>query len=83
MIIIWISYAVSTGILILSLAQGAFAFAYTFTLLRWRRAKIDAELPKAAVVLSLRGSEPFLYKNMLAILEQDYPDFSLVSRIYW
>jgi len=77
MIIIWISYAVSTGILILSLAQGTFAIAYTFTLLRSRRAKIDAELPKAAVVLSLRGSDPFLYNNMLAILEQDYPDFKL------
>ncbi len=34
-------------------------------------------MPKAAVVLSLRGSDPFLLKSMSALLDQDYDNFTL------
>ena len=45
--------------------------------LRSRRASASApgKLPKAAVVLSLRGADPFLDRCLNGLLNQDYPDY--------
>ena len=63
----------------LTLSQGFFAVLYTRMLLAAARRKPTSRqaLPKAAVVLSLRGSDPFLLKSMSALLDQDYDDFTL------
>jgi len=37
----------------------------------------DESLPKAAVVLALRGSDPFLTETLKALLRQDYPHFEI------
>jgi cellulose synthase/poly-beta-1,6-N-acetylglucosamine synthase-like glycosyltransferase len=37
----------------------------------------DGELPKAAVVLSLRGADPFLDRCLKGLLSQDYPDYDV------
>ena len=63
----------------LTLSQGFFAVLYTRMLLAAaKRKRVSSQpLPKAAVVLSLRGSDPFLLKSMSALLDQDYDDFTL------
>lgn len=48
------------------------------TLFRWRRPLLeDADCPKAAVILCLRGSDPYLTDCVEAILQQDYPDYDV------
>ncbi len=39
--------------------------------------KLDQRLPKAAIILCLRGSDPFLADCLEGLLSQDYPDYSL------
>lgn len=38
---------------------------------------IDEKLPRAAVILCLRGADPFLPKCLKALLKQNYPDYEL------
>ncbi len=68
---------ISLSIIVLALSQGAFAFVYASLLFRSHRRKSTGYQPKAAVVLAVRGSDPFLVANMQALLDQDYPDFKL------
>lgn len=42
-----------------------------------RASKIDGPCPKTAVILCLRGSDPFLASCLEAILHQDYPCYDL------
>ena len=37
----------------------------------------DEELPKTAVILCLRGADPFLPNCIEALLNQDYPEYDL------
>jgi glycosyltransferase involved in cell wall biosynthesis len=37
----------------------------------------DPECPKTAVLLSLRGADPFLEECLYRLVEQDYPDFEI------
>ncbi len=37
----------------------------------------DSQLPKTAVILCLRGADPFLANCLKALLEQDYPQYDL------
>ncbi|MEM7555565.1 MAG: glycosyltransferase family 2 protein [Cyanobacteria bacterium P01_A01_bin.84] len=37
----------------------------------------DEELPKAAIILCLRGSDPFLEKCLRSLLQQNYPEYHL------
>ena len=39
--------------------------------------RTDERYPKVAVILSLRGADPFLGRCIEGLLEQDYPDYSL------
>jgi len=75
--ILLIASWIAAGILVLSIAQSFFALSYAGQLLRSSKIKSDSPLPTAAVILSLRGADPFFYANMLGLLDQDYPDFSL------
>ncbi|MCC6510192.1 MAG: glycosyltransferase family 2 protein, partial [Pirellulaceae bacterium] len=70
---------VTLVIVLMTVAQGVFAFAYARLLWMAAPAKRDdsGELPKAAVVLSLRGADPYLTTCIQAVLEQDYPEFTL------
>lgn len=58
------------------LGQFVFAVRFVFVLLRHRRELLsDVQCPRAAVVLCLRGSDPFLPHCLSAIAAQDYPQF--------
>lgn len=62
----------------LVVVQGVIVLLFTRTLLR-RPPQLpdDESCPKAAVVLCLRGTDPFLPATLEAVLELDYPDFEL------
>lgn len=57
--------------------QAAVAFAFVGVMRSRRQPKSVSSLPRAAVVLSVRGPDPCLEANMAALLDQDYPDFRL------
>mgnify|MGYP002625994979 CR=1 FL=1 len=59
----------------LALAQLGMSIAFTRIFNRSRPPVDDARLPKTAVLLSLRGADPFLSRCINGILDQDYPDF--------
>lgn len=45
---------------------------------RWKPRRLeDADCPKAAVILCLRGKDPFLDECIEALLGQDYPDYEV------
>ena len=70
-----ISFWVLLGLLI---AQVLLVLAFLRVLYRWKSyRRDDAPCPKAAVVLCLRGPDPFLADCIRAILQQDYPDYEL------
>ncbi len=70
----YIVFAVVAGIAVL---QAMFAVAFVRQLWMPRRRIPSATCPRAAVVLSVRGPDPYLEANMAALLDQDYPDFRL------
>jgi hypothetical protein len=62
----------------LAIVQGLLAVAFLRALANFRRAPPgDGACPKAAVVLCLRGRDPFLEKCLDLLLDQDYPDYQL------
>jgi cellulose synthase/poly-beta-1,6-N-acetylglucosamine synthase-like glycosyltransferase len=68
-----------TVILLLSVTstQLLISAAYWRQLSRTRQAIDSSHLPKAAIILSLRGSDPFLTQTLYALLKQDYPDYTI------
>lgn len=70
-IIVW-------GLAALVAGQAVLVFGFVRTLLRHRRPlPTDENCPPAAVVLCLRGSDPFLPECIDAILDQDYPQYEV------
>jgi len=59
-------------------AQGLMALGFVAALRRWkRRLPPDEDCPKTAVVLCLRGLDPFLDACIKAVLNQDYPRYDV------
>ncbi len=67
------------GVLVaLTVAQSVMVFGFVRALRRFRRdLPSDEACPKAAVVLCLRGTDPFLEDCLQAILDQDYPQYKV------
>ena len=62
----------------LAIAQGLLAVVFLRTLAGFRQPRPgESACPKAAVVLCLRGRDPFLEKCLELLLAQDYPDYQL------
>ena len=62
----------------LILGQAALLFAYARFLYRFRRpALADDECPRAAVILCVRGLDPFLPACLTGLFRQDYPDYDV------
>jgi cellulose synthase/poly-beta-1,6-N-acetylglucosamine synthase-like glycosyltransferase len=58
--------------------QAGMVARYVFVLRRWQRPLLADELcPKAAVVLCLRGGDPFLRECLQALLHLDYPRYEV------
>jgi cellulose synthase/poly-beta-1,6-N-acetylglucosamine synthase-like glycosyltransferase len=61
----------------IAVVQAGVALAFVRIMRKPRATNPEAALPRAAVVLSVRGPDPCLEANMAALLDQDYPDFRL------
>jgi hypothetical protein len=54
------------------------AVPFVWRLYHWRRPRPeDARCPKTAVILCLRGSDPFLAACLQGVLDQDYPSYDV------
>ena len=73
-----IADAVCVTLLILATIQGVMVLRLWWTLRRNGRPVENGQpLPRAAVVLAVRGPDPFLAKCLTGLLEQDYPDYEV------
>jgi hypothetical protein len=62
----------------LVLGQAVLLIGYVRFLYRFRRPQLaDSECPAAAVILCVRGLDPFLAAAVKGLLRQDYPDYEL------
>jgi len=74
------TWAVLMFCILLALAAGQAVLAWRFAATVKRaslRPAEDAPCPRTAVILCLRGPDPFLPACLEAILKQDYPDYDL------
>ncbi len=75
---ILLAYVVFGLAVLLSFSQCLAVAFFVRVLCRYRGAPgVDSPQPKAAVVLSLRGSDPDLDQALEGLLRQDYPDYSV------
>ena len=72
-----ISLLMFASISIMALVQGLCVVAFVRQLWLPRRRSSFSQDPNVAVVLSVRGPDPFLEANMAALIDQDYPAFTL------
>jgi cellulose synthase/poly-beta-1,6-N-acetylglucosamine synthase-like glycosyltransferase len=73
-----VAYIVCGLVALLVVGQCGVVTAFVWNLVRFQRTTLaDCDLPKAAVVLSLRGPDPFLEKTLRALMKVDYPDFTM------
>lgn len=71
----WLVY-IGIGLAVLQFTVG---IGFTLRLLAARiRPAADADCGRAAIVLCLRGADPFLERCLAGVLTQDYPDYELV-----
>jgi cellulose synthase/poly-beta-1,6-N-acetylglucosamine synthase-like glycosyltransferase len=64
----------------LTIANGMIAITVTFRLFAAsakQASSSDTYLPKATVILSLRGADPFLQDCLVALLNQNYPTYTV------
>lgn len=73
-----LSIAIALTLLALAVVQGLLAVALIRALVRacWNPADHGA-CPRAAVIVSLRGRDPYLQECLESLLRQDYPDYRL------
>ncbi|WP_345686450.1 glycosyltransferase family 2 protein [Novipirellula caenicola] len=57
--------------------QTGFTLAFAAIMFRKRTPANPAYTPKAAILLCLRGADPFLEQCIARLLDQDYPDYEL------
>lgn len=75
---ITLSYILFWTLVALVVGQGWLVAGFVLRLLRFRRALLDdADCPRAAVILCLRGGDPFLEHCVAGILALDYPDYEV------
>jgi cellulose synthase/poly-beta-1,6-N-acetylglucosamine synthase-like glycosyltransferase len=73
-----VAFAVCCVLLVFILLQTATTIRFTQLLVRYRPAACrDADLPRVAVVMGLRGADPFLAESLSRIFQQDYPDYEV------
>jgi len=62
----------------LAVGQGLMVCRFVWALLGWKRSRNpDQSCPKAAVILCVRGPDPFLSACIKALLNQDYPRYDV------
>src|SRR5277367_3502853 len=64
-------------LILAGLQLAAAALVYKFLHRAEAQVADDAECPRALVILSLRGADPFLSDVLAALFEQDYPNYQV------
>ena len=65
-------------LLFLALFQTLFAGIFVSLFFRKTKAVVaDEQLPRAAILLSLRGADPYLAQGLRCLMQQNYPDYEL------
>ena len=65
-------------LLVAAIVQVVFSVVFVQLFYRWKRPNVpDEQLPRAAILLSLRGADPYLVSGLRCLLSQDYPDYEL------
>lgn len=65
-------------LIITAIAQATYVLLFARGLARELRPLLeDSDCGKAAIIICLRGSDPFLEKCLVSLLEQDYPEFKV------
>ena len=72
-----IAASIALGLCLVLTCQCAFVAAFLWMMKRHRRPTADVALPKAGVVLALRGPDPFLDDCLRRLLAQDYHDYTV------
>jgi len=72
------AFMLFASVVMLFLGQACLVLGFVWALRKQRPPLLeDHQLPKAAVILCLRGSDPFLGDCLLGLLGQDYPNFEV------
>lgn len=72
-----IAIAFCWGVFVIVAIQAAFSLIFVVWMSRRARLPEQSFTPKAAVILCLRGADPFLKQCLRSLLDQDYPEFQL------
>lgn len=76
--IYWIIWTTGCCLVLWLAIQFCFVLAFAARLKRWQPLEaLDQDCPHVAVLLSLRGNDPFLADTIRGLLQQDYPSYSL------
>lgn len=73
-----VSFALMIILLAMATLHVVLGFIFARRLNQLSSQQFAEHLPKAAVVMALRGSDPFLRDTLRQLGEQDYPDFQIV-----
>jgi len=72
------SITIALILIVSAISQGFLAVYFIRAILHFRRgASHDRHSPRTAIVLCLRGRDPFLENCLESLLKQDYPDYQL------
>lgn len=74
---IWFVYTGVALILILAAGQALIVGAYLWRFLSFPIPDREAKQPKAAIILAVRGADPFLEETLRGLIHQDYPDYTI------
>ncbi|WDQ17781.1 glycosyltransferase [Rhodopirellula sp. P2] len=72
-----IAIAFCWGVFVIVAIQAAFSLVFVVLMSRRARLSEPSFTPKAAIILCLRGADPFLRQCLQHLLDQDYPKFQL------
>lgn len=72
-----ITEAICWTVVLIVAIQTGFTLAFAAIMFRKRPPANPAYTPKAAILLCLRGADPFLEQCIARLLDQDYPDYEL------
>jgi len=73
----YILMGLSSYVVVCAIVQAIITFRFLTVLRAPVASPRGPRLPKAAIILAIRGSDPGLMRNIRALLSQSYPDFKL------
>lgn len=74
---IWLVSCAVVLILALAVGQALIVGAYLYRFYSFPDTVGEDSSPKAAIILAVRGMDPFLNATLMGLLDQDYPDYTI------